>query len=123
MKLRRSMLLLLVFADLALLPLLASAQSPSDSKDSSGNAAITASEQIDLTYVRPTQKTKISNYALAAFGPRTAVISAITAGIDQANNTPPEWNQGAEGYAKRFGSSYGILAAGSTTLCAVGSLQ
>jgi hypothetical protein len=56
----------------------------------------------------------VSNYAYAAFGLRPMVLAAFSAGINQATNTPPEWKQGAEGYSERFGSSYGILAVGST---------
>lgn len=115
MKLRRFMLLLLIIADLALLPLSAKAQSAVDSKNSSGTAAITTSDRIVLTYVRPTRRTKIINYVFDAFGPYPIVGAAIGAGIGQANNTPPEWNQGAEGYAKRFGSDYGIAMVATTT--------
>ena len=33
-------------------------------------------------------------------------LNGITALIGQANNTPPEWGQGVQGYAKRFGANY-----------------
>ena len=115
MKLRRIMFSLLVVADLALLPLLAKAQSSADSKDPSGTAANAASGQIDLTYVRPTQRTMGINYVFDAFGPYPIVGAAFGAGINQANNTPPEWNQGVEGYSKRFGSDYGIAMVATTT--------
>jgi hypothetical protein len=115
MKLRRIMFSLLVIADLALLPVLARAQSSADFKDSSGTAASTASGQIDLAYVRPTQRTMGINYVFDAFGPYPIAGAAFGAGINQANNTPPEWNQGVEGYAKRFGSNYGIAMVATTT--------
>jgi hypothetical protein len=57
----------------------------------------------------------IKNYIFSAYGPYPMVISAFDAGINQFSNAPPEWQQGTEGYAKRFGSNYGILAVGSTT--------
>jgi len=50
---------LLIIAILAALPVLARAQSLLDSGDSSGAVAITTPAQLDLTYTRPTQKTKI----------------------------------------------------------------
>ena len=39
----------------------------------------------------------------------------MTAGINQADKTPPEWGQGAEGYNKRFTSDFGIAAVTTTT--------
>jgi len=71
--------------------------------------------QQDLTYVRPTQRIMIKNYLFDAYGPYPIVGAAVGAGINQFTNTPPEWNQGAEGYAKRFGSDYGIAAVSTTT--------
>lgn len=115
MKLRWILFSSLIIAVLAVLPLLANAQSSADSKGSSGTAASTASGQIDLTYVRPTQRTMGINYVFDAFGPYPIVGAAFGAGINQANNTPPEWNQGVEGYAKRFGSNYGIAMVATTT--------
>ena len=72
-------------------------------------------EPMDLTYVRPTQRTKVSNYVFDAFGPYPIAGAAILAGINQFTNSPPEWNQGVEGYGKRFGSDLGIAAVGTTT--------
>jgi hypothetical protein len=66
-------------------------------------------------YVRPTQKTQLSNFAFDAFGPYPIVGSAVAAGVNQFTNSPPEWNQGMEGYGKRFGSDFGIAAVGTTT--------
>ena len=33
-------------------------------------------------------------------------LSVVVAGIGQANDSTPEWGQGAQGYAKRFGAAY-----------------
>jgi len=114
-KIRRAMLLFSIAAFAASLPVTARSQSLLDSADSSGTQASTAPVQRDLTYVRPTQRIKIYNYLFDAYGPYPIAGAAFGAGINQANNTPPEWNQGAEGYAKRFGSDYGIAAVGTTT--------
>jgi hypothetical protein len=65
--------------------------------------------------VRPTQKTKLSNFVFDAFGPYPIAGSAVAAGINQFTNSPPEWNQGVEGYSKRLGSDFGIAAVGTTT--------
>jgi hypothetical protein len=127
MKIGRAILLLLVAAVLAALPWMARAQSlldsgdPSgtqsllDSGDSSGTQASTTTSQLDLSYERPTQRTKVNNYLFDAFGPYPIVGAAFGAGINQGNSTPPEWGQGSEGYARRFGSDLGIAAVGTTT--------
>ncbi len=111
MKSRRTIVLLLA---LPALSLLAGAQSLIDAGDSSGTVANTTVAQPDLTYTRPTEKTKIENYIFDAYGPYPAVGAVFAAGIGQAYNTPPEWKQGAEGYSKRFGSSFGIAAISTT---------
>ncbi len=64
----------------------------------------------DLTYVRPTEGTKLHNYFFDTFGPYPIAGAAFVAGIGQAYDTPPEWKQGVEGFSKRFGSAFGIAA-------------
>jgi hypothetical protein len=68
-----------------------------------------------MTYTRPKQTTKLRNYFFDAFGPYPIVGAALVAGINQADNTPREWKQGAEGYGKRFGSAFGIATVSTTT--------
>jgi len=113
MKMHRSMLL--VIAVLAADPVLARAQALADSGESSGTISTATSPPSDLTYVSPTQRTKLHNYVFDAFGPYPAAGGAFAAGIGQAYDTPPEWKQGAEGYGKRFGSAFGIAAVTTTT--------
>jgi hypothetical protein len=115
MKMRRSMLLLLVIAGLAALPVLAKAQSLADPIDSSGTVASTTPAQLNLTYTRPTHTTKFRNYVFDVIGPSPVGAAAFAAGIGQADNAPPEWKQGAEGYSKRFASDFGIAAVSTTT--------
>jgi hypothetical protein len=119
MKMHRIVLLLLVIAALAALPVLAKAQSLVDSGESSKStvdlSVSTATPQPDLTYMRPPQATKLRNYLFDAFGPYPIVGAGIAAGINQADRTPPEWGQGAKGYSKRFGSDLGIAAVTTTT--------
>lgn len=119
MTMRRLMLLLLLIVGLAALPALAKAQVLVDSADSSGGAGNlpvgTANPPPDLTYIRPSETTKLHNYLFDAFGPYPIVGAAIAGGINHLQNTPPEWRQGAEGYSKRFGSDFGIAAVTTTT--------
>ena len=115
MKIRRAIFLLSVAALLAAVALPARSQALRDSNDSSGIVPSTTSGQLDLTYVRPTQRTMLVNYGFDAFGPYPIVGAGVAAGISQLSNAPPEWGQGALGYSKRFGSDYGIGAVSTTT--------
>src|SRR5208282_2151167 len=119
MKIRRTVLLLLVIADFAVLPVLAKAQSLVDSGDSFSStvdlSVSMAAPQPDVTYMRPAQATKLRNYLFDAFGPYPVVGAAIAGGINQVQKTPPEWRQGAEGYSQRLGSDFGIAAVTTTT--------
>jgi len=100
---------------LAFLPVSARSQSAPNSDDISSTKAGTTELQLNYTYQRPTQRVKVENYLYDAFGPYPIVGAAIGAGINQAYNSPPEWNQGAKGYAMRFGSDYGIAGVSTTT--------
>ncbi len=113
MKIRRSALLSV--AAFSVLPVLAMAQSLVDPRDASDTVVATTPPQSELTYVRPTQKIKLHNYLFDAFGPYPIVGAAVAAGINQADNTPPEWKQGAEGYGKRVASNFGIAGVSITT--------
>ncbi|MGC1644538.1 MAG: hypothetical protein WA741_01810 [Candidatus Sulfotelmatobacter sp.] len=112
MKLRRVMFSAFLVTALSLL---SKAQSLTDSGESSGTIAATTSAQLDLTYMRPTTKMKLHRYVFETFGPYPIVAAAIEAGIDQADNTPREWKQGAAGHGKRFASDFGINAVAITT--------
>jgi hypothetical protein len=112
---RRMMFLFSIAAFATSMPMTSRSQGLPDAPDPAKNQANSAPVQRDLTYVRPTQRTMIKNYIFSAYGPYPLAISAVGAGINQFNNSPPEWQQGIEGYAKRYGSNYGILAVGMTT--------
>jgi hypothetical protein len=115
MKVHGVMLLAFVTAVLLVLPAKARSQSLTSLEDFPATAGSTASWGMDLTYVRPTQRTKVNNFLFDAFGPYPVVGAAFAAGINQISNAPPEWNQGVKGYAKRFGSDYGIATVSTTT--------
>jgi hypothetical protein len=72
------------------------------------------SPPLDIAYSRPTQRTMVRNFVFDAFGPYPVVGAGIAAGINQISNSPPEWDQGAEGYAKRYGSDFGRAATTTT---------
>ena len=66
-------------------------------------------------YQRPTEKVKLVNYLFDAYGPFPIVGSALVAGINQADNSPRDWDQGLRGYGRRWGSDFGIAAITTTT--------
>jgi hypothetical protein len=115
MKRRRTVLLLLVMADLAALSVRANAQALADSGDSSVTITMSIQAPADRAYTRPTEKMRLRNYFFDAFGPYPIAGTAIAAGINQMESTPPEWRQSAAGYGKRFGSDFGIAAVTTTT--------
>ncbi|MFZ0956263.1 MAG: hypothetical protein WAN60_07960 [Candidatus Sulfotelmatobacter sp.] len=112
MSMRRIVLLLLAVPALSLL---AGAQSLADSADSPGTVVSTTTAPADLTYVRPTEKIRLHNYLFDAFGPYPIAGAALASGINQVDNSPPEWGQGAAGYGRRFGSDFGIAVVTTTT--------
>ena len=114
MKMCLVLLVVVAFAGVATTPRL-QAQSLADAAVPSGSVVSAPVAQTDLIYTRPTQKTKLRNYFFDAFGPYPIVGAGFAAGINQADNTPPEWRQGAEGYGKRFGSDFAIAGISTTT--------
>ena len=110
----RSMVPSLVALFLTALPMTAGSEALSTSGDASDSIGATTAGQLDLTYVRPAQRTKVNNYVFDAFGPYPIVGAAFAAGIGQLTNSPPEWNQGVEGFSKRFGSDLAIAAVSTT---------
>ena len=90
MAMRRDTLLLLL---IAALPIVSAAQSLTDSGISGRPVASTPQVQPDLPYIRPPQSTKLRNYVFDAFGPYPIVGAGVAAGINQWQNTPPEWKQ------------------------------
>lgn len=110
-------ILTLAIALFAMQPTLARSQSISGSSNSSVHLTSTAATaaSVDLQYERPTQRTKASNYLFDSFGPYPIAASAVSAGINQFSNAPPEWSQGLKGYSRRLGSDFGIEVVGTTT--------
>jgi hypothetical protein len=68
-----------------------------------------------VAYHRPTEREKLRNFAFDAFGPYPMLTAAFGAGIEQARKTPPDWGVGADAFAARFGSQYGIQLVTTST--------
>jgi hypothetical protein len=71
--------------------------------------------QLDLTYKRPTERTKLRNYFFDTFGPYPIAGAAILGAINQADKTPPEWGQGGKAFGERVGSDFGIAMVTTAT--------
>jgi hypothetical protein len=109
------MLMLLAAACVATLPIRGYTQTLAVSATSATVGTGMIASQAYLTYTRPTQTTKLHNYLFDTFGPYPIAVAAVEGGIDQFDNSPPEWNGGAAGYGRRFGSDLGIEAVSTTT--------
>lgn len=65
-------------------------------------------------YVKPDFGQRFHNYLFDSFGPYPLIGAGIAAGINQANNTPPEWGQGMQGFGYRYASNFGINLTATT---------
>jgi hypothetical protein len=110
---RRRMLILFAAVCLAHPSARADAQTLTASK--APTAVGTTASQSYLIYKQPTQTTKLRNYLFDTYGPYPIAIAAASAGIDQIDNSPPEWNGGSAGYGKRLGSDFGIQVVSTST--------
>ena len=100
---------------LTIFPLVAKSQSLPYADASSSVAAPVALTQPALAYSRPSERATVRRYVFDAYGPLAITEAGFTGGISQWHNSPPEWHQGAQGYAKRFGSEFGMAAVSTTT--------
>jgi len=67
-------------------------------------AAFNTTKNQNAAPLSPGQKFRL--FFKSATDPWPFLLNGITAGIGQATNSPPEWGQGLQGYAKRFGGNY-----------------
>ena len=67
-------------------------------------ASFNTTSNRDALPLTPRQKFQL--FFKSATDPWPFALSAVSAGIDQAENSFPEYGQGVEGYAKRFGADY-----------------
>src|SRR6476661_50314 len=120
MKVPRFVTLLFAITSLGVLPPHGSAQSTVEAGASSPVADDSTLPTIkhvqpDPAYRRPTEKMRLRTYLFDAFGPYPILGSALVAGVNQFENTPPEWGQGAGAYSRRFGSNLAIAGITTTT--------
>jgi len=70
-------------------------------------AAETVTRMDRAVYTPPTQSERLHGYFTGTFNVLSVANSAASAGLSQWFNIPSEWGQGAEGYGRRFASSFG----------------
>jgi hypothetical protein len=66
-------------------------------------------------YRQPSAREQFRQYLRDTYGPSAFVEATVMSSIDQARNAPPEWKQGGQGFAERFGSNFGKHAITETT--------
>ena len=93
-------------------PVLLMGQSSSHTPDNGAAPAVAHGSLKDTTndFTPLTVGQKVNRRALRLIEPVTLFTSAFSASVDQLRDSPPEWGEGAEGFAKRFGSSEGLTA-------------
>jgi hypothetical protein len=84
--------------------------------DSAHTTTKQASSQSSQPYVFPTKGERFNRYVKSMFGPGSLAFSAFKAGIDQWQDHPEEWEQGASGYGKRYASDFGRNAIQQTVI-------
>lgn len=76
-----------------------------------GSAAVISSSDAKMAssdeFVAMTHAERLSYYLRSLVGPEAFIFAGAEAGINQLDNKPKEWRQGAEGYGKRYGSKFG----------------
>ena len=69
-----------------------------------------------------TQAERNRRYLKALVNPLVPVAAAAGSGISQWEDSPPEWKQGAAGYARRYANSYGYYLVRQTLMFGASSL-
>lgn len=114
MKICKTFFTFSVAAFLVALPGLARSQSAVLPDAPSATATVSPSPRLEPIYSRPIHTTMVRNYVFDTFGPYPLAGAGFASGISQLTDSPPEWHQGVEGYAKRFGSDFGRTAIATT---------
>jgi|SRR5882762_986332 len=98
-----------IFASIALPLFLASASFAQQVNGYSTAATLSANALAASTaegFVPMTRSERAAHYVHALFGSEAFVLSAAHAGVSQLRNSPHEWDQGAEGFGRRYGNAY-----------------
>jgi len=105
--------MLALFAALVELSCASAQAPPRPSNDSPAGSAAASSPQI--LYRLPSSRERFHQYLANTLGPSAAIGALAFSAAAQSRNAPPEWGQGARGFAERFGSNFGYFAMEETT--------
>jgi hypothetical protein len=83
---------------------------------------VTSPANVAEPYTPMTQSDRVHHWVKSTFSFEAAIRAAVGAAILQGTNTPSEWGQGAEGYARRFGNDVGQHVIRQTLLFGAGDL-
>jgi hypothetical protein len=90
---------------------------PADNADANRNDAPPTSTPAEpVKYRAMTPKERLDYFSHHLFSAESVVRAAAGSAINQADDTPHEWRQGFEGYARRFASGYGEHIIQSTVM-------
>jgi hypothetical protein len=95
---------------------MAQSQPTAGAADREARPAVTPATTTLPAYTPVTQGERAKYYVQRMFSPESVLRSAAGAAINQALDTPHEWHQGAEGYGRRFASSYSEHIIQATTM-------
>jgi len=90
------------------------APSASSEKSASSSAVAAVARTPISTHHSLTFGERAHVYARSVFSPMTIIVPAIGAGIGQAQDEPPTWGGGAEGFGKRYESAAARLVISET---------
>ena len=74
----------------------------------------TCLQRMSEDFVPMTRSERVGFAINSMLGPAAFLDSAARAGINHLEDTPKEWQQGARGYGRRYGSAYGELFIGQS---------
>jgi hypothetical protein len=104
------------------LAMMGRAQSAMFAPGPSTNALYVEVNSSGSDYIAPSRSAMFHNFLLDSAGPYPIAMGLATAAIHQATDNPPEWQQGAAGLSRRFGSNLGVTAVGNATRFGLGEL-
>src|SRR5689334_16054698 len=81
-----------------------------DTSQATASTQSPASTQSKPAFVFPDKHERFRRYLKSTAGPLRLGWSAASAGIGQWRDSPEEWGQGAQGFGKRYASSFGSNA-------------
>lgn len=85
-----------------------SVYSQDTTKTQSADPATPASQTTTIKdYTFPTHEERFKRYVKSMVGPGALLRTTASAGIQQWQDSPEEWGQGAKGYGRRFASGFG----------------